>query len=470
MSMHDDTAHDQLPTAVNDSASTRAPSQSRARVKSNLSAEQLRQKRIVDRRAQQAFRDRNKENVRRLEQELDELRAKWQTRENQLLQETQHLREQNETLLQRLHSIASIATTAADIHHAFLNARRQGEKVVDDAPGETFSANSPDLTGQTRPNDPLLQSERNALPASVLHDEIVTLPADRGTAARSGSPLASDVTVPFLHSRSVASDPEPTISRHPQILDEHITSLKINTAPVTPAQIDAPARASRLRNPVELVSAILPVHLPATCPLDHILLGCLQTSQTALSDGASPKFVTGPQKASVRGFLEVQPNSSVHSISKVMCEVMLTFPSVGKAEQLALFYLMHRTMRWMVVPEQKSYESMPEWLRPTVTQITVPHAAWIDNVPWPGVRDRIITYPHDYPYHLWTANFTQAVEIHWPHELSDACIESDGDTVLHSIFEKHICELKHWSVSPQFGKVFPDLMPIMLPNYPAGMT
>ncbi|THW81547.1 hypothetical protein D6D18_08745 [Aureobasidium pullulans] len=390
MSMHDDTAQDHPPTAVETSSSTKAPSQSRSRVKSNLSAEQLRQKRIVDRRAQQAFRDRNKENVRRLEQELDELRAKWQLRENRLLQEAQRLREQNETLLQRLHSIASIATTAADIHHAFPNARQQGEKEVDDAPAETFSPSSPDLTGQTRPNDPLLQSERNALPASVFHNEFVTLPADRGTAARSGSPMASDVTVvPLLHSRSVTSDPERTISRHPQILDEHITSFTTNTAPVTPVPMDASARASPLRNPVELVSAILPVHLPATCPLDHILLGCLQTSRNALSDGASPEFVTGPQRASVRGFFDVQPDSSVHSISKVMCEVMLTFPSVGKAEQLALFYLMHRTMRWMVVPEQKSYKSMPEWLRPTVTQITVPHAAWIDNVPWYASESKI---------------------------------------------------------------------------------
>lgn len=43
----------------------------------------------------------------------------------------------------------------------------------------------------------------------------------------------------------------------------------------------------------------------------------------------------------------------------------------------------------MVVPEQKSYESMPEWLRPTVTQITVPHAAWIDNVPWYASESKI---------------------------------------------------------------------------------
>jgi hypothetical protein len=75
-------------------------------------------------------------------------------------------------------------------------------------------------------------------------------------------------------------------------------------------------------------------------------------------------------------------------------------------------------------------------------------------------------YPQDYPYHLWTANFTQAVELRWPHGLSDAWMESDGDIVLHSIFEKFLRRLENWSVSPQFGEVFPDLMPIMSPQHP----
>jgi hypothetical protein len=66
---------------------------------------------------------------------------------------------------------------------------------------------------------------------------------------------------------------------------------------------------------------------------------------------------------------------------------------------------------------------------------------------------------------LWTANFTQAVQVNWLYDFSDAWIESNGDFVLHSIFEKHVRNLKNWSVAPLFGQVFPDLMPIMLPNY-----
>jgi hypothetical protein len=77
-------------------------------------------------------------------------------------------------------------------------------------------------------------------------------------------------------------------------------------------------------------------------------------------------------------------------------------------------------------------------------------------------------HPHDYPYHLWTANFTQAVQLRWPYELSDAWMESDDDIALHSIFEKFLRRLENWSVSPQFGEVFPDLMSIMSPNHSVG--
>lgn len=38
--------------------------------------------------------------------------------------------------------------------------------------------------------------------------------------------------------------------------------------------------------------------------------------------------------------------------------------------------------QWMINPTKQTYAAMPAWLRPTVTQITTPHAAWIDNIPW----------------------------------------------------------------------------------------
>jgi hypothetical protein len=342
--MHDDTAHDHSPTAVEASEPTRATFQSRSRVKSNLSAEQLRQKRLVDRRAQQAFRERNKEKVRHLEQELNDLRAEWQSREKELLQDMQHIREQNETLLHRLRNIASLATTATDVDHAFPDAYDQGEAEVGNA-ADVIKSPSPRASSPQSSTVP--QSERNTLPASALGDDIVALPDDQPpTDPRSASLLVpSTDVVPLLHSRTVAFDQGRTALAHFQDTDSRLTSVTANAAPVSPTSINNSAKVSPDRDPARLVSAILPLHLPPTCPLDHILLGCLQSNRSALSEGESPELVTGPERASVKRFIDQQPDSTTHAMSRVMSEVMSTYPSVGKAEQLALFYLMHQTMR-----------------------------------------------------------------------------------------------------------------------------
>jgi hypothetical protein len=333
--MHHGTTHDQSQTASEASESTRATSQSRSRAQPNLSAEQLRQKRVVNRRAQQAFRERSKENTRRLEQELDDLRANCLLRENELLQETERLREQNETLLQRLRDIASMATAGTSLTHAHTIARQQRDE---DSNGASNSANTTNLhasIGQIRLHETDPQSERVNPPASDLQVNSV---------ARSDNHSSSNLqfglsVAPSVAAVSLASDQE---CIHTLNTDPRPISLMVNTVPASSNLNETSTRISSHFSPVELVSAILPVHLPPTCP---ILLGCLQTSRAALSDGASSELVAGPTRVSVRGFIDAVPYSSPHPISRVMCEVMSTFPLVGKAEQLALFYVMHQTMK-----------------------------------------------------------------------------------------------------------------------------
>jgi hypothetical protein len=81
----------------------------------------------------------------------------------------------------------------------------------------------------------------------------------------------------------------------------------------------------------------------------------------------------------------------------------------------------------------------------------------------PGVRDILIEHTDEYPYHLWTENFTQNVSVNWKFDYSDALSETDNDVVIHSIFEKHVRRLQNWTVSSEFVRVFPKLMPAILP-------
>jgi hypothetical protein len=51
------------------------------------------------------------------------------------------------------------------------------------------------------------------------------------------------------------------------------------------------------------------------------------------------------------------------------------------------------------------------------------------------------------------------VSVNWKFDISDALSETADDIILHSIFEKHIRQLKNWTVSAEFANLFPDLMP-----------
>ncbi|KAL2676496.1 hypothetical protein Neosp_010254 [[Neocosmospora] mangrovei] len=206
------------------------------------------------------------------------------------------------------------------------------------------------------------------------------------------------------------------------------------------------------------VFGILPAHVSSTCPLDLILLEFLKSRREMLSHGLDLDTIVGPQKPSARALINPEQVDSVHPLSGIMSRVLSTFPAVQLAEKLAFFYLMCNTMRWQIHPTKQQYNDMPSWLRPTVTQIAVPHAAWIDNIPWPGVRDILIENPAEYPFQLFSDYYSQNVTVNWKFDGLDAVSDLNGEGTLHSIFERHIRDLRNWTVSKAFEDRFPSMI------------
>jgi hypothetical protein len=98
-------------------------------------------------------------------------------------------------------------------------------------------------------------------------------------------------------------------------------------------------------NQKNTVSSVLCPHLPATCPLDRILLDFL-TSRRALADsGTRTEVLAGPERASMTAMLYPEIATREHPVSRVLVEVLNTFPHVKLPEKLAFMYLMHGTMR-----------------------------------------------------------------------------------------------------------------------------
>ncbi|KAK5951760.1 hypothetical protein OHC33_007052 [Knufia fluminis] len=232
---------------------------------------------------------------------------------------------------------------------------------------------------------------------------------------------------------------------------------------------------------------MLPKNCPPTCPLDHILLNFLQARQRETASYASgssqtPTY-TSPAYPSISNLLNptntttstgtssptltrhIQPtSSSAHKpsdpLSTLMTDIIAKFPNIsGLPEQVATAFFMFITMRWQIYPTQENYERLPDWLAPRPSQLFTPHPAWMDHLPWPRMRDRLVHNHDAYPFEHWFLPFTSGLSVNWPYEPVD-CLISTGDQeapTLNPVFERHIYRLENWTVGPQFKVAFPAL-------------
>jgi predicted metal-dependent hydrolase len=95
----------------------------RARITSNLTDEEIQQKRNVDRKAQRAFRQRTKKCIINLERRLAELEESSSQKETYLQQQLQELQERNNGLVQCLEDINALAGGTLSIHINTLGSR-----------------------------------------------------------------------------------------------------------------------------------------------------------------------------------------------------------------------------------------------------------------------------------------------------------------------------------------------------------
>jgi hypothetical protein len=84
----------------------------RIRTISELTEEQIQQKRQVDRKAQRAFRQRTRDRIADLECQVAQLQQSSSRRESELHHEIRILSNQNKTLARRLANIAGLATNS----------------------------------------------------------------------------------------------------------------------------------------------------------------------------------------------------------------------------------------------------------------------------------------------------------------------------------------------------------------------
>lgn len=117
-------------------------------------------------------------------------------------------------------------------------------------------------------------------------------------------------------------------------------------------------------------------------------------------------------------------------------------------------YVMFLVMRWQICPTQETYEWLPEWVAPRAPQLFTPHPAWIDHLPWPRMRDKLVCIYPSVPLDDFFIPYTTTVSLNWPYNPNDVLLSTPGteELSINPLFEKHLRDLNNWSLGPAFAK------------------
>ncbi|KAK4167396.1 AP-1-like transcription factor [Cladorrhinum sp. PSN259] len=246
-------------------------------------------------------------------------------------------------------------------------------------------------------------------------------------------------------------------------------------------------------------SAPFPQNSSPTCPLDAILLDFLAERRQRFTDGhLTPAEIVGPRYPSVSSLLNPSVSLYSHPLSKVFTDIIARFPLLSTLpERVAVLYLMFLLMRWQVSPTQENYDRLPAWFRPLPIQAAKPHPAWVDHLPFPAMRERIIERyfngksggdgedgeddeeeQETFPFENFFIPFTTTLCINWDYEETDVLLrmpspfpkdgddnekenEEDGcggDLMINPVFERHLGRLENWTLGEEFERALPELI------------
>lgn len=220
--------------------------------------------------------------------------------------------------------------------------------------------------------------------------------------------------------------------------------------------------ASNLANGDVAAHSALPRNGPPTCPLDTILLDFLYARQKQAEAGVETPKLVGPAYPSVSSLLNPAHSVKAHPLSRVFTDILGTFPDLSTLpERVAVLYIMFLIMRWQIAPTQENYDRLPDWATPRPSQLFTPHPAWIDHLPFPRMRDKLVRdyNPRDYLFDNFFPSFTTTLSLNWPYEPTDALLSSSesDELMINPVFERHLRRLENWSLGEEFLQAMPGL-------------
>ncbi|KAH8426251.1 bZIP transcription factor [Aspergillus melleus] len=444
-----------------------------ARGVANLTPEQLAKKRANDRQAQRAIRERTKTHIDSLEQRVRDLSSQKPYLDLQAaLKQNEAIQAENAEIKQGLKSILDI------IQPLFGRQDTSNPPPCSTPSGGTksippLSTTVPFLEfnhpGASNPR-PTEQQYSESIASVETPSSTHSAPTFGGVRRDSATGSSTSFRIAFdyqrhnlAHGLDFGSDERMGFN----FLLDASQAPKLEGFRRASDNLRVPAVYSPPHNNGPMGEQSLPAHLTPirniapTCTLDAILLDFLYHRQRQAAQGVPKQKLVGPPYPSVSSLLNPEKSVYSHPLSKVLTDILRTFPDISSLpEQVAVLYLMFILMRWQIYPTPENYDRVPEWLTPRPSQLLTPHPAWIDYLPWPRMRDRVVMSYRDYPFENWFIPFTRTLSVNWPYEATD-CLLSTGDgdeLIINPVFERHFRNLNNWTLGPAFAEAYPSLV------------
>ncbi|KAK1827575.1 hypothetical protein QBC39DRAFT_266811 [Podospora conica] len=219
---------------------------------------------------------------------------------------------------------------------------------------------------------------------------------------------------------------------------------------------------------------------PAGSPFEHLIRNCLLDHRQHLATGHPLPVVLGPRCPSVSSLVNPAHAGLSHPLSRVFTDIISRYDSGTTdteppqlrplPERVAVLWIMFLLLRWEVSPTDANEALVPAWLRPVGAQMEIPHPSWINYLPWPRLRERLVHFWVENPQECKLDNFflpfTATLSLNWPYEDVDALLrvpppagagEDEGELLINPVFERHIGRLENWTVGDAFYDAFPQL-------------
>ncbi|RAR03606.1 bzip transcription factor protein [Stemphylium lycopersici] len=401
----------------------------------NLTPEQLARKRANDREAQRAIRERTKNQIDRLNQRIRDLESQQPYNDLQIvLREKEAVQAENTDIKKRLESVLSIIqpiVRATGGLNELAAAAERSPLPVHPHPHPHPHPHQQQRDAPVQPTDPRHFSVA-ASPQNGVHSPTLGEGGGRSWLYPSDAPTShlrrysnESPSSPFEQSRTPLIQTDMPFDERLGVdflLDNGQRRPVDPNLP--PPQQPRPSNVSSSQHamyaPHMVAHLTLPRNLPATCPLDVILLDFLQDRQNRAAEGVPMKTLVGPHYPNFTSLAYPDRVVESHPLSKLFTDILRTFPDIcAKPEQVAIVFIMFLIMRWQIEPTQENYDRLPHWATPRPSQLFTAHAL-------PRLRDKIIASQPPVSFENFFIPFTTTISLNWPYEHRDCLLPASA--------------------------------------------